>query len=348
MRLRLWRHELSLGSSITTSQEVHATRTHLFLELEIDGVLGMGEISPQPHRLNGDPGLDDVLAELEHFTLRQFIEVTQRERAAPHWARVTHFAGSRPASYAASALLELALLDATLRARREDVTAQWPGRFDTPVQSTVSLLDDRPMAPHRGATQLRAKVSHVAVPRSRWRELAEQGLPVMLDFNCAGRTVDDVVSLTATAHSHVEVVAVEQPFAVGNVVEHARLAAVLGVPVSLDEGVRHRRDLDQILRYRAAAQICVKPARVGGFAQARTMIEWAQRNDLEVYLGGFFESPLARRANRALARHYLTRPSDVAEVDLDASGLFIADSWGCGFLPGEALEGKETLMTRHW
>ena len=348
MRVRLWRHELSLGSSITTSQQVHATRTHLYLEVEIDGVLGMAEISPQPHALNGDPGLDDVLVELEHFTLRQFVEVTQRERAAPHWARVTHFAGSRPASYAASALLEMALLDANLRTRREGVAAQWPERFDTPLQSTVSLLDDQPMSPHRDAAQLRAKVSHAPVPLSRWRELADQGLPVMLDFNCAGHDVDDVVSFTATARSHVEVVAVEQPFAPGNVVEHARLAAVLDVPVSLDEGVRHRRDIDQIVRYRAAAQICVKPARVGGFAQARTMIERAQRYDLEVYLGGFFESPLARRANRALARHYLTRPSDVAEVDLDTAGLFVVDPWGYGLLPGEVLESKETLMTRLW
>jgi len=348
MRVRLWRHEMSLGSPITGSRQVHATRTHLFLEVEIDGVLGLGEISPQPHELNGDPGLDDVLVELEHFTLRQFIEAATRERGAPHWARVTHFAGSRRASYAASALLEMALFDAHLRARHETVDEQWPERFDTPLQFTVSLLDDQPMAPHPNAAQLRAKVSSAPVSSTRWRELAHWGLPVLLDFNCAARDVDDVVTLTRAALSHVEVVGVEQPFAAGNVVEHARLAALLEVPVSLDEGVRHRRDLDQIVRYHAAQQVCVKPARVGGYAQARTMIERAQRLGLEVYLGGFFESPLARGANRALARHYLTRPSDIAEVDLDADDLLTPDPWGCGYLPGGALESKETLMNRLW
>lgn len=346
MRVRLWRHELSLGTPITSAQQTHATRTHLFLAVEIDGVLGLGEISPQPREINGDPGLDDVLVELEHFTLRQFIEVAKRESDAPHWARVTHFAGSRRASYAASALLEMALLDAHLRSRRETVAQQWPARFDTPVQSTVSLLDDEPMAPPRHAAQLRAKVSAAPVPSARWRELARWNLPVLLDFNCAARDVDDVVALTREASSHVDVVAVEQPFAPGNVVEHARLASVLAVPVSLDEGVRHRRDLDQIVRYHAATQICVKPARVGGFAQARTMIERAQRLGLEVYLGGFFESPLARGANRALANHYLTRPSDVASVDLAVEGLLSPDPWGCGYLPGRALESKETLMNR--
>lgn len=348
MRVRLWRHEMSLGVPVRASGQLHATRAHLFLEVEIDGVVGLGEISPQPYGLNGDPGLDDVLVELEHFTLRQFIDVATREGEAPHWARVTHFAGSRRASYAASALLEMALLDAHLRATRTTIDQQWPARFDTPLQSTVSLLDDGPISPARDAVQLRAKVSSTPLPTSRWRDLAAWDLPVLLDFNCGAHDVDEVVSLTDTARSHVEVVAVEQPFAPGNVVEHARLAAALGVRVSLDEGVRHRRDLDQIVRYRAAQMICVKPARVGGFAQARTMIERAQRFDLDVYLGGFFESPLARRANRALARHYLKNPSDVGEVDLDTTGLFVTDPWGCGYLPGEVLEFKETLLNRLW
>ncbi|MBW4029520.1 MAG: hypothetical protein HIU57_02425 [Acidobacteria bacterium] len=347
MRVRLWRHQLSLGSPITTAVQVHATRAHLFLEVEIDGVRGLGEISPQPYELNGDPGCDDVVVELEHFTLRQFFEATLREGHAPHWSRVTHFAGSRRASHPAAALLEMALLDAHLRARHETIEEWWPARFDTPIQSTVSLMDEQAMAPHPRATQLRAKVSRAPVPPSRWRELAQWGLPVLLDFNGVARDVEEVLSLTASARPHVEVIAVEQPFAPGNVVEHARLATRSPVPVSLDEGVRHRRDLDQIVRYHAAELICVKPARVGGFAQARTMIEQAQRAGLGVYLGGFFESPLARRANRALARHYLERPSDVAEVDLDVGGLLSTDPWGCGYLPGVVLEAEEALVNRH-
>jgi O-succinylbenzoate synthase len=348
MRARLWRHDITLVSPVAAAEQVHATRAHLFLELEIDGATGLGEISPQPTTLNGDPGVEDVLVEFEHFTLRQFIEAAQREGRAPHWARVTHFAGSRRASHPASALLEMALLDAELRTRRATIDEQWPKRYETPVQMTVSLLDDQPWASPIGAAQVRAKISSLSVSGAQWTRLAELGLPVLLDFNCSGETIEGVLETVAAARRHVEVVAVEQPFAPGNVVEHARVAAVLDVPLSLDEGVRHRRDLDQIVRYQAASLVCIKPARVGGYSQARTMIERAQDLGLEVYLGGFFESPLARRANRALAHHYLTRPSDIADVVVRGEGLFESDAWGCGFLPGAVLESTKPLVSRHW
>src|ERR1700693_3217662 len=64
MKLRLWRHQMNLRNPITSAAQVHATRTHLFLELEIDGVVGLGEVSPQPVTLNGDPSMQDVLDEL--------------------------------------------------------------------------------------------------------------------------------------------------------------------------------------------------------------------------------------------------------------------------------------------
>ena len=348
MRARLWRQNFSLDQPIAAAGQVHATRTHLFLELEIDGVRGFGEISPQPFALNGDAGVQDVLDELEHFTLRQFVEAASRESRAPNWARVTHFAGSRPASYPASALLEMALLDADLRARHATVNDQWPARHDTPVQMTVSLIDEQPWTPPLGAVQIRAKISPRTVTGAHWSRLAALELPVLLDFNCSGDTLDAVVDVVDHAQRHVTVVAIEQPFAPGNVVEHARLAAAIEVPVSLDEGVRHRRDLDQIVRYRAARLVCIKPARVGGFAQARTMIERAQLLGLDAYVGGFFESPLARGANAALARHYVSLPSDIGDTILDSVGLFVGDDFGFGFLPGTILESSQPLLTRIW
>jgi len=83
------------------------------------------------------------------------------------------------------------------------------------------------------------------------------------------------------------------------------------VLISLDEGVRSLRDLDQIVRYRAATIVCVKPARVGGYANARTMLERAKELGLRPYVGGFFESPFARSVNRALAWHTTDEPSDI-------------------------------------
>ena len=78
--------------------------------------------------------------------------------------------------------------------------------------------------------------------------------------------------------------------------------------------------------------VCVKPARVGGLANARSIILRAQQLGLRVYLGGFFESPFARRVHRALANGCgITEPSDLGDValeDEDSEVTVIASSFG--------------------
>jgi O-succinylbenzoate synthase len=118
----------------------------------------------------------------------------------------------------------------------------------------------------------------------------------------------------------VDVIGVEQPYAVGNVVDTARLAERLDVAMSVDEGVRSVRDVGQLVRYRAAEIICVKPARVGGLANARTIIIEAREAGLRPYLGGFFESPYARQVHRFLAQGCVDQPSDLGPVDVVAEG----------------------------
>ena len=348
MRLRLWRQEVALRHPVTAAGERHTSRSHLFLALEAGGLCGVGEVSPQPQALNGDPSLAEVIVELEDFALPQLVDLIRREGQLPAWARVTHLAGSRSASRVASALVEMAVLDWWLRSTGGSLAELWPARYSTPTQVTVSMLDEGPWADVTSASQVRAKVSAAAVSSSRWDELASLKLPVLLDFNCSAGEPEEVVALLDFARRHVEVVALEQPFAPGNVIEHARLQERVDVPLSLDEGVRQRRDLDQIARYRAAQWVCVKPSRVGGFAQARTLIELARDRGLEAYVGGFFETPLARGANRALAQHLVARPSDVAPVELVDGRLLEEDRGGLGWSIGEVLAATAPLVSRTW
>jgi L-alanine-DL-glutamate epimerase-like enolase superfamily enzyme len=147
--------------------------------------------------------------------------------------------------------------------------------------------------------------------------LSSLSVPVLLDFNCSATGDADVLDQLDQLGDRVtelRVEAVEQPFAAGNVIDHSRLAEQLEVGLSLDEGVRTVRDIEQIVRYGAATLICVKPARVGGYANAKTMILRARELGLEAYLGGFFESPFARAVNRTLAEHVVSVPSDIGVI----------------------------------
>ncbi|MHB1088389.1 MAG: enolase C-terminal domain-like protein [Acidimicrobiales bacterium] len=319
MELTLHRALVELRDPVRAAHQHHVTRTRLYVRLEHEGVIGYGEVAPQPVALNGDPGVGEVVQELDGYVLTQLQSALEREGALPSWTRMARFAGSRPSSPPAVTLVEMALLDRELRGEGRSIHDFWPERFDTPLQGTVSLLDDDPWNISERWSRLRVKSAPGPLSARAREHLAALSLPVLVDFNCSATNVEEVLAHVQHVRQYATVVAVEQPFAPGNVIDHAELAARIDVPVSLDEGVRSQRDLDQIVRYDAARMVCIKPARVGGYANARTLIERARASGLSPYLGGFFESPFARHVNRVLSRHLVSEPSDVDLVASDAA-----------------------------
>jgi O-succinylbenzoate synthase len=315
MKLTLWRDDAVLLHPAAAAAQRHDTRTRLFLRVEHEGVSGFGEVDPQPLSLNGDPGMSEVIQELDGVVLLQIQGAFEREGGLPSWTRIARFAGSRPGSSPAVCLVEMAFLDRELRSQARSVLSLWPKTFDTPVQSTVSLVGgDDQWVVDPAVARVRVKTAPGVLGSSAMRRLASLDHPVLLDFNCSASSDADVIDQLAQIGDSAQVVAVEQPFAPGNVVDHARLAEQIDVALSMDEGVRSVRDLEQIARYSAASMVCVKPARVGGYANARTMIIRAKQLGLAPYLGGFFESPFARRVNRLLAEHAIVEPSDIEIV----------------------------------
>jgi O-succinylbenzoate synthase len=343
MNVTLFRQVVALQRPIRASLETHDERTRLYLRVEHDGYVGFGEVSPQPQALNGDPGIDDVLEALRG-ALRRLEDVLEREGETPHWSRVARLGAETPRDNVAYSLIEMALLDRELRRDARPITDLWIPIGLTPVQQTVSLLDDAAWLVSDEAARVRVKCAPGSLNAFAREHLREVRVPVILDFNCSATNDDEVLEVVADVTELATVDAVEQPFAVGNVVDHARLAKHLGVDLSLDEGVRSVRDLAQIERYGAAAMVCVKPARVGGLANARTLILRAQELGLRVYLGGFFESPYARQVNRALANSCVREPSDLGEVGVRADEEAAATSSSFGVEPSVlVLEEADSL-----
>jgi O-succinylbenzoate synthase len=333
---------------VRSAAERHAGRSRLFLEVEHDGVTGFGEVAPQPEELNGDATITDVIDEVRIFVVPQLESILEREGDLPSWTRVARFAGSRAASNPAVALLEMALLDRELRVAQVTIDSLWPPTFATPLQGTVSLIDEGEWSLDDNVARVRAKISPAPLSASALRRLSALSLPVLLDYNCSARNDADVIEQVRALREVADVVCVEQPYAVGNVVDTARLAEQLGVAISVDEGVRSVRDVAQLVRYGAAEIICVKPARVGGLANARTIIVEAREAGLRPYLGGFFESPYARGVHRALAHGFVNEPSDLGTVRVHHDGYsreVDVDDHGFGLTPSaEMLEHGAVLV----
>lgn len=316
MRVTLYQDDVTLASAVAASAQVHDGRSRLFLVLEHDGVTGYGEVAPQPRALNGDPGLEEVLASLD-VVLARLDDVVSREGELPAWSRTARLVATTPAALFGVALVEMAVLDRELKARGDSISDLWPRRQHTPTQATVSLLDDATEWHVReDVARVRVKSAPGALSSVARARLADLSVPVLVDFNCSVTRDEEVLEQVRAIAEVATISAVEQPYDASNLIDHARLAERLDVTLSLDEGVRGLRDLTHIARYHAAGMVCVKPPRVGGLANAKTMIERARELGLAAYVGGFFESPYARHVHRSLADGSVVGPSDLGEVAL--------------------------------
>ena len=322
VKCTLWRDDVNLQRPVSGAAQRHDVRARLYLRIEHDGVAGFGEIAPQPMALNGDPSIDEVLEELSQVTMPQVLDVATREGALPSWTRVARFGGSRAASSFSVALVEMALLDRDVRVSGDVISSLWPKNFDTPNQSTVSIIDLDEWSFATDVARVRVKTTPGPVAQRALEQLGELTVPVLLDFNCSASSDEQVLEQVEQISRVATIDAVEQPYAPGNVIDHATLAEQLSVPISLDEGVRAARDLEQIARYSAASIVCLKPARIGGLANTKAMAQRAVSLGLEPYIGGFFESPYARRVHRLLANNCIAQPSDVADVAVQRDRQF--------------------------
>ncbi len=108
----------------------------------------------------------------------------------------------------------------------------------------------------------------------------------------------------------------EQPFAPGDLCEHARLAARLCTPICLDESIESPCDLEAAIALSACRVVNLKPARVGGPTAALAVRDRAAAAGLDLWCGGMLETGIGRALNVALAAGPgFTMPGDVSASD---------------------------------
>ncbi len=326
----MWRHDVRLARGVSAAHQRHDVRPRLFARAAQGDDVGYGEVDPQPVALNGDPGVDEVLEALRDEVGPRLGEITRREGRLPSWQRVAHLAASRPASRFAWALVEMALLDQDLRRTSRSTPLGWRDGGEVGVLATVSLLDPPPEGIRR-ADRLRAKLRPGTWDDATVSWLAAQATPVLLDYNGSAGSPAQVLADWDALAPRLAIVAIEQPFAPGDLASAAELAARCPVPLSVDEGVRSWQDVRLVAAHGAARLVCVKPARVGGLAVARALCHRAGAAGLRPYVGGFFESPLGRSALRLVARDAVDEPSDVGPVGVDEEAEVDEDGAGLGF-----------------
>lgn len=314
--------ELPLVSPFTTSFSTQTSRTAYLLETVLDTPdgpsTGWGECVAMADPVYSSEFLTGA-AEVTRRWLAPALFAAQ-DVTAETVARRLDFVVGHPMAKAA---LEMAVLDAQLRARQESF-AHYLGVTVERVPSGVSVGiqpdHERLLAVvggylQQGYARIKLKIkpgTDIAPVRAVREEFGTQ-VPFQVDANAA-YTLADTSRLKRL--DEFDLLLIEQPLAEDDLRQHALLARELRTPVCLDESITSARAAADAIALGAASVINIKPGRVGGYLEARRIHDVALANGVAVWCGGMLETGVGRAANAALAGlPGFTLPGDISGSD---------------------------------
>ncbi|MFD5384869.1 o-succinylbenzoate synthase [Streptomyces sp. NPDC127074] len=214
------------------------------------------------------------------------------------------FTGHRMAKSA----LETAVLDAQLRGVGESFGGYLgAARERVPCGVSVGIMDSVPalldavagyLAEGYVRIKLKIEPGWDVEPVRAVRERFDDDLVLQVDANAA-YTLADAQHLAQM--DDFRLLLIEQPLADDDLVQHAELAKLLRTPICLDESIKSAADAAAAISLGSCSVINIKPARVGGYLEARRIHDLARAHGIPVWCGGMLETGIGRAANVALA-----------------------------------------------
>jgi O-succinylbenzoate synthase len=237
-------------------------------------------------------------------------------------ARVAHVLEPVKGHPMAKAALELAVIDAELRAAGRSLGDDLGAVRDrVPAGVSVGIMDSIPALLdavggylEQGYVRIKLKIEpgwDIEPVRAVRERFGDIGLQV--DANTA-YTLGDARHLAKL--DPFELLLIEQPLPEDDVRGHAELAKLITTPVCLDESITSARSAADAIAIGACSIINIKAGRVGGYLEAVRVHDVAQANGIPVWCGGMLETGLGRAANIALAAlPGFTLPGDTSASD---------------------------------
>jgi O-succinylbenzoate synthase len=315
--VELRRINLSLVAPFETSFGVQTERDVLLLKAITTDGEGWGECVAAEEPTYSSEYVDGAQHMLIHHLLPRLFEPTRL--GAEDVARVL-----RPVKghQMAKAAIEMALLDAQLRARGESF-ARFFGASRTAVDCGVSV-GIQPSIPallgtvgeylDQGYRRIKLKikpgwdVEPVRAVRERFGDV-----PLQVDANTA-YSLSDAAALAQL--DPFDLLLIEQPLPEEQVLAHAELAKLVRTPICLDESITSAQAAEDAIQLGACRVINVKPGRVGGYLEARKIHDLCAARGVPVWMGGMLETGIGRAGNVAMAAMpNFTLPGDTSASD---------------------------------
>ncbi len=222
----------------------------------------------------------------------------------------------------AKSAIEMAVLDAQLRARSESF-AHYFSAVRPAVDAGVSvgihksfpeLLETVGDYLEQGYRRIKLKikpgwdVEPVRAVRERFGKV-----PLQVDANTA-YSLSDAAQLALL--DPFDLLLIEQPLPEEQVLAHAELARSVRTPICLDESITSAQAAADAIQLGACRIINIKPGRVGGYLEARRIHDLCAEHGLPVWMGGMLETGIGRAGNVAMAAmSNFTLPGDTSASD---------------------------------
>jgi O-succinylbenzoate synthase len=318
--IEAYRVALPLVHAFTTSSHGKSSIEHILVRVQSEaGVVGWGEIASP-----SDPYYCSETVDTAWMVLRNYLGPAllgsgwEEPRDVPRlWARI------RGHNFA-KAGVEMACWDLWSTAHGLPL-ARALGGERTKIAAGVSLgieptIDDLLAEVERqvesGYARVKLKIAPgwdvepVRAVRRRYPDLQLQ-----VDANGAYSESSAHLDALSALDDH-DLLLVEQPFAPGALVAHARLQARMSTAICLDESVEDLDHLEAAIELRAGRVLNIKVSRMGGLAAAVAAHDRAVAAGWRVWCGGMHEFGVGRAANVAVASLAgYTLPGDVSGSD---------------------------------
>ena len=317
LSVELRRIRQSLVAPFETSFGVQTERDILLLKATTSDGEGWGECVAGEEPTYSSEYVDGCQHVLIHHLLPRLLarSSTRAEDVGPVL---------RPAHghHMAKAAIEMALLDAQLRASGESFGAYF-GAVRPAVDAGVSvgihktipeLLETVGDYLEHGYRRIKLKIKPgwdlepVRAVRERFGKV-----PLQVDANTA-YSLSDAEQLALL--DPFDLLLIEQPLPEDQVMAHAALAKSVRTPICLDESITSAQAAADAIELGACRIINIKPGRVGGYLEARRIHDLCASHGVPVWMGGMLETGLGRAGNVAMAAMpNFTLPGDTSASD---------------------------------
>ena len=315
--VELRRIRISLVAPFETSFGVQSERDILLVKAITDGGEGWGECVAGEEPDYSSEYVEAAQHVLVHHLLPPLLERPSLG-AADVAGVLRRFHGHRMAK----AAIEMAVLDAELRSKRESF-AHYFGAVRSAVDCGVSVGIHRTIPDlietvggflDQGYRRIKLKikpgwdVEPVRAVRERFGDV-----PLQVDANTAYSLADASHLAELDAFG---LLLIEQPLPEDQVLAHAELAKVVRTPICLDESITSEQAAADAIQLGACKIVNIKPGRVGGYLEARRIHDLCLKHDVPVWMGGMLETGLGRAGNVAMAAMpNFTLPGDTSASD---------------------------------